>query len=107
VLAHPTIVSHLVQCVWRVLHLLIVVLLLSLMLSVPLPIDYQVSGLVVTYRLGVTFVFSRLPSRGDKSVGLPTRHPLRQSLQLPLPFLCLYQVMNIIVKAILNLFDLL
>lgn len=77
------------------------------MLEVPLPIDYQVSGLIVPYRLGVTFFFGRLPSRGDKSVGLPTWHPLRQSLQLPLPFLCLYQVLNIIVEAILDLFDLL
>jgi hypothetical protein len=84
-----------------------VVLLLSLMLQVPLPINYQVSGLLVTYRLGVTFVLVPLPSRGDISVGLPTRHPLRQTLQLPLPFLCLYQVLNIIVEAILDLFDLL
>ena len=76
------------------------------MLQVPLPIDYQVSGLLVTCRLGVTFVLGPLPSRGDKSVGLPTRHPLRQSLQLPLAFLCLYQVLNIIVEAIIDIFDL-
>ena len=97
VLAHPTIVA---QCFFFILWIL------TLMLHVPLPIHCQVSGLVVAYRLGVTFVLGPLPSRGDESVGLPTRHPPRQPLKLPLPFLRLYQVLNIMVEAILDLFDL-
>jgi hypothetical protein len=77
------------------------------MLHVPLLIDYEVSGLVVTHRFGVTFFLVPLPFRGDESVGFPTRHPLRQPLQLPLPFLCLYQVLDIMIEAIIDLFDLL
>ena len=76
------------------------------MLQVPHPIDFQVSGLVVTCGLGVTLILGPLPSRGDKSVGLPPWYPLWQSLQLPLPFLCLYKVLNIMIEAIIDLFDL-
>lgn len=77
------------------------------MLHVPLLIDYEVSGLVVICRLGVTFILGPLPSRGDESVSFPTRHPLRQPLQLPLPFLGLYQILDIMIEAIIDVFDLL